>query len=52
MIAIKGPQGADGLVEGGAFEFAIVLKMGEEGEDLAAVEIRQGDLRIMFGKLG
>ena len=52
VIVVKGAKAADGLVECGAGELAIVLEVGEEGEDLAAVEIRQGGVRIVVGKLG
>ena len=52
VIAVEGAQGADGLVEGGAGELALVLEVGEEGENLAAVEIRQFAQRVVIGKLG
>ena len=34
VIAIKGPQSADRLIEGGASEFALGLKMKQEVENL------------------
>lgn len=36
VIAVKGAQGADGLVDGGAFEVAFGLEVEEEAEDLGA----------------
>jgi hypothetical protein len=35
MIAVKGAQGADGLVEGGGGELALGLEVDEEVEDFA-----------------
>jgi hypothetical protein len=35
VIAVEGAQGANGLVEGGGGEFAFLLKVDEEVEDLA-----------------
>jgi hypothetical protein len=52
VIAVEGAQGADGLVEGGAGELAVVLEVKQEGENLAAVEFGQGDVRVMVGELG
>ena len=52
VVAVEGSQRADGLVEGGTGEFALVLKVGEEGENLAAVEIQKRDARVVIGELG
>lgn len=52
VVAVKGAQGADGLVEGGTGEFALGLEVDEEVEDLARFEIRQRGVRVVIGKLG
>jgi hypothetical protein len=52
MVAVEGAQGADGLVEGGAGELAVVLEVEEEVEDLAAVEIGERRVRVVAGELG
>ena len=41
MVAVKGAQGADSLVEGGAGQLALGLEVDEEIEDLARIEIRE-----------
>jgi hypothetical protein len=51
MVAVKGAQSADRLVEGGAGELALVLEVEQEIEDLARIEIRERVIRIMIGKL-
>lgn len=40
MVAVKGAQGTDGLVEGGTGELAVGLEVDEEVEDLARFEVR------------
>jgi hypothetical protein len=52
VVAVKGAQGADGLVEGGAGELAVGLEMDEEVKNLARIEIRKRDVREVVGKLG
>lgn len=51
MIAVKGAQRADGLIERRAGERSIDLKVAKEGKNLAGVEIRESGLRIMVGEL-
>lgn len=52
MVAVEGAQGADGLVESGAGEFAVGLEVDEEVEDLARIEIRECGVREVIAKLG
>jgi hypothetical protein len=52
VVAVKGAQGADGLVEGGACELAVGLEVNEEVEDLGRFKIRQRGAGEMIGKLG
>ena len=51
MVAVKGAQGADGLVEGGAGELALDLEVDEEVEDLGRFEIRERSGGEVVGKL-
>lgn len=52
VIAVKGAQGADRLVDGGAGEFTLVLEVKEEVENLAGVEIGEARLGEVVGELG
>ena len=52
MVAVKGAQGADSLVEGGAGELAVGLKVDEEVKDLGRFKSREGCAGEMIGKLG
>jgi hypothetical protein len=52
MVAVKGAQGADGLVEGGTGELAVGLEVDEEVKDLGRSEIRERCAGEMIGKLG
>jgi hypothetical protein len=52
MVAVEGAQGADGLVEGGGGELAVVLEVEEEIEDPAAVEIGERGAGVVVGELG
>ena len=51
MIAEEGAQGADGLIDGGAFEIAPGLKVEEEVEDLRAFEVGQVFFGVMVVEL-
>ena len=51
MVAIKRAQCANGLIKGGSSEFAMVLEVDEEVENLAGIEFWQGCVRVMFCKL-
>ena len=51
MVAVKGAQGADGLVEGGAGELAVSLEVDEEIENLVGFEIRERSGGKMIGQL-
>ena len=53
VVAEGGQEFGDLLAgEDGTGEFALVLKVGEEGENLAAVEIQKRDARVVIGELG
>jgi hypothetical protein len=41
VVAVKGAQRADGLVEGGGRQFALGLEVNQEVEDLSRIEIRE-----------
>ena len=51
MIAVKGAQRADGLVERRAGKPPLRLKVAEEAEHLAGVEIRKCGSGVMVGEL-
>ncbi len=51
MVSVKRAQGANGLIEGGGSEFALVLQVDEEVEDLAGVKFWQRCVRKMLCKL-
>jgi len=52
MVAVKGAQGADGLVEGGSGELAVGLEVDQEVEDAGRFEVRQRGAGEVIGKLG
>lgn len=51
MIAVEGAKGADSLVEGVGFEFALILQVYEEVENLLRAERGEVGLGEMIGEL-
>jgi len=50
MVAVEGADGAKGLVDGGACELALSLKMEEEVEDLIAAQSGKVLVWIVLGE--
>jgi hypothetical protein len=51
VVAVKGAQGADGLIDGRTGQFPLGLKMEQEVENLSALETGKVLVGIMVGEL-